>query len=155
MTNPSGFAIESFHDPLKGRTIVYHVTKLIEFCYGHRLTHYEGKCRHLHGHNGRVEIELKGDGLDPRGMLIDFGEIKRTMKAWIDENLDHRMILKADDPLADALRALDQPVTTIGENPTAEALARLIFAKAREFGLPVSAVRMWETSDSCATYTGD
>ena len=134
---------------------MYHVTKLIEFCYGHRLTQYEGKCRHLHGHNGRVEIELHGEELDPRGMLIDFGEIKRTMKAWIDENLDHRMILKADDPFVAALRALDQPVTTIGENPTAEALARLIFLKAREFGLPVSAVRMWETSDSCATYRGN
>ncbi len=72
---------------------MFHVTKLIDFCYGHRLLKYEGKCRHLHGHNGRVEIRLRGDTLDERGMLMDFGDVKETMKRWIDDNLDHRMIL--------------------------------------------------------------
>lgn len=134
---------------------MFSVTKNIDFCYGHRLTRYVGKCQHLHGHNGRVEIEISGEELDERGMLTDFGDIKRLMKTWIDETLDHRMILKDDDPFVEVLRERGEPVFTIDENPTAEALARLIFLKARELGLPVSRVRMWETSDSFAAYSGD
>lgn len=37
---------------------MYFLTQELEFCYGHRLIHYSGKCRFLHGHNGRVEIVL-------------------------------------------------------------------------------------------------
>ena len=51
------------------------VKKVIEFCYGHRLLDYDGKCRNLHGHNGQLEIEVDSGGLDPLGMVIDFGEI--------------------------------------------------------------------------------
>ncbi|HLB03050.1 MAG TPA: 6-carboxytetrahydropterin synthase, partial [Nitrospiria bacterium] len=46
---------------------MYKVTKHILFCYGHRLLNYDGKCKHLHGHNGRVEIELTSPKLDHRG----------------------------------------------------------------------------------------
>lgn len=134
---------------------MFSVTKNIEFCYGHRLTNYSGKCQHLHGHNGRVEIELSGEDLDDRGMLTDFTDIKRLVKQWIDDNLDHRMILKASDPMAALLRERGEPVYMIEENPTAEALAKLIFLKTREMGLPVSRVRMWETSDSYAAFSGD
>ena len=35
----------------------FKVTKQIEFCYGHRLLNYDGKCKHLHGHNGLLEID--------------------------------------------------------------------------------------------------
>ncbi len=37
------------------------------FCYGHRLLNYDGKCKHLHGHNGRVIISLEAPTLDNRG----------------------------------------------------------------------------------------
>ncbi|MFP6574748.1 MAG: 6-carboxytetrahydropterin synthase, partial [Pirellulaceae bacterium] len=37
---------------------MYYVTRQIDFCYGHRLLNYEGKCRHLHGHNGRAVIKI-------------------------------------------------------------------------------------------------
>ncbi|MCE5230566.1 6-carboxytetrahydropterin synthase [bacterium] len=131
---------------------MYRVAKSIDFCYGHRLTNYPGKCRFLHGHNGRVRIEIEGDGLDARGMLADFGDIKRVMKQWIDENLDHRMILNRNDPALEWFRQNGEPHYTIDENPTAEAIARLIHSKAREFGLPVTRVLLWETPDSCAEY---
>ena len=32
-------------------------------------------------------------------MLVDFAEIKRKVQQWIDENLDHNMLLCQDDPL--------------------------------------------------------
>ena len=50
---------------------MYTVTQSVAFCYGHRLLHYEGKCRHLHGHNARAVITLEGNELDQRGMLYD------------------------------------------------------------------------------------
>src|SRR5262245_45423300 len=134
---------------------MYRVNKSIEFCYGHRLLNYSGKCRYLHGHNGRVEIEISGTTLDNRGMITDFGDIKRTMKQWIDENLDHRMILCRDDPTVKYLLGQGEPLHLIDENPTAEVIAKLIFGKARELGLPVSCVRLWETPDSCATFCGE
>jgi 6-pyruvoyltetrahydropterin/6-carboxytetrahydropterin synthase len=133
--------------------LMYRVVKCLDFCYGHRLQDYEGKCKHLHGHNGRVEIEMAGDTLDRRGMVTDFGDIKRVMKVWIDENLDHRMLLREDDPALEFIRSAGEPHYTMKENPTAEAIARLIFGKARELGLAVSRVTLWETPDSFATYS--
>ncbi len=132
---------------------MYRVTKHIDFCYGHRLINYEGKCRYLHGHNGRVEIELTGDRLDERGMVTDFGDIKRLVKQWIDGNLDHRMILNRNDPALEYIRASGEPHYVIDENPTAEAIARLIYSQARGLGLPVSRVVLWETPDSYAEYS--
>ena len=61
---------------------MYRVTREIEFCYGHRLLNYAGKCRHLHGHNGRAVITLQAPRLDERGMLVDFGDIKREVQRW-------------------------------------------------------------------------
>lgn len=131
---------------------MFKVTKYIDFCYGHRLMNYDGKCRHLHGHNGRVEIEIAGEKLDERGMVVDFGEIKSVMKRWIDENLDHRMILRKDDPALPSLRAQCEPFFLTDENPTAETIARLIFEQTRKAGFPVTRVVLWETPDSFATY---
>lgn len=131
---------------------MYRVAKYIDFCYGHRLINYEGKCRYLHGHNGRVRIELAGDGLDARGMLADFGDIKRVVKQWIDDNLDHRMILSRQDPMLAYFQANGEPHYVIDENPTTEAIARLIYTKARELGLPVTRVVLWETPDSSAEF---
>ena len=84
---------------------MFQVTKEIRFCYGHRLLKYEGKCRHLHGHNGRAVITLQAAGLDGLGMVMDFSQIKRVVGGWIDANLDHRMILHRDDPALPHLQA--------------------------------------------------
>ena len=83
---------------------MFQVTREIDFCYGHRLLNYDGKCKYLHGHNGRAVITLEAEGLDDRGMVLDFSDIKRVVATWIDENLDHRMILHRDDPAIPALR---------------------------------------------------
>ena len=132
---------------------MYSVTKRIEFCYGHRLMDYDGVCRHPHGHNAVVEIDIRADQLDRRNMVADFSDIKRIVKGWIDRELDHKMILRQDDPLADALRKMGEPVYLVESNPTAERIAPLIFDKSREHGLPVSRVTVWETPTSWATYT--
>ena len=105
---------------------MFRVTREIDFCYGHRLLNYDGKCKYLHGHNGLAIITLESESLDDRGMVIDFSEIKRVVNQWIDDNLDHRMILQRADPMVPILREMNEPVYLIDTNPTAENIARLI-----------------------------
>ena len=133
---------------------MYSVTKRIDFCYGHRLLDYDGLCKHPHGHNAVAEIEVRTETLDRRNMVVDFGDIKRLVKEWIDRELDHRMILRHDDPLVKALQALGEPVYVLDSNPTVERIARLVFDISREQGLPVDRVTVWETPSSWATYAG-
>ena len=87
-------------------------------------------------------------------MVCDFSDIKRVMKTWIDEKLDHKMILRQDDPLVPVLEELGEPVYRIEVNPTAENIARLLYEQAVEAGLPISKVTLWETVDSFAVYVG-
>ena len=132
---------------------MYRVTETVEFVYGHRLLHYKGPCAHLHGHNGRVEIEVEAADLDGRSMVADFADIGRIVREWIAGNIDHRMMLHRDDPLVAVLRAHDEPVFTMEQDPTAEEIARLIFEQCAARGLTVSSVRLWETPDSSAIYS--
>jgi 6-pyruvoyltetrahydropterin/6-carboxytetrahydropterin synthase len=132
---------------------MYSVTKRIDFCYGHRLLDYDGVCKHPHGHNAIAEVELRTETLDQRNMVADFNDIKRIIKGWIDRELDHKMILRRDDPLVPLLESLGEPIYLVESNPTVERIARLIFDISREQGLAVERVTVWETPTSWATYT--
>ena len=131
---------------------MYSVTREISFCYGHRLLGYNGKCRHLHGHNGKAVITLGAESLDELGMVVDFSRLKRVVGGWIDEALDHKMLLHKDDPLLAHLQAKGEPVYVMDVNPTAENIARLIFDYTMREGFPVIEVRLWETESCFATY---
>ncbi len=131
---------------------MFEVTKEIHFCYGHRLLNYEGKCRYLHGHNGRAVITLAASALDGLGMVVDFSQIKRVVGAWIDHQLDHRMLLHRDDPVLPTLQQQGEPVFLMDVNPTAENIAKLIYEFVASEGFPVTEVILWETEDSCAVY---
>ncbi len=131
---------------------MYQVTREFRFCYGHRLLDYAGKCRYLHGHNGRAVITLAADQLDRLGMVMDFSEMKRILQAWIDETLDHKMLLHRDDPAVPMLRQLGEPFYVMNGNPTAENIARLIHDFTKERGFPVIEVTLWETDNCYASY---
>lgn len=84
------------------------ISKDFEFCYGHRV-HTQvlnGKyandlkcaCRHLHGHEGKMQVHLTADRLDSTGMVTDFRHLE-WLKRWINENIDHQFILDKNDPL--------------------------------------------------------
>ena len=132
---------------------MFRVSQEIDFCYGHRLLNYDGKCKHLHGHNGRLIIVLEAENLDERGMLVDFGDIKRSVRTWVDNELDHRMILNRNDPIIPYLQSINEPMYLIDWNPTAENIARLVYEYAAKQGLPVKEVLLWETPKSYATYS--
>ena len=129
------------------------VTREIPFCYDHRLLDYDGKCRHLHGHNGRAVITLAAAALDPLGMVVDFSRLKHVVGGWIDEHLDHKMLLHKDDPILPFLRQQGEPVFVLDVNPTAENIARLIFDYTAGQGFPVVEVKLWETDSCFATYS--
>ena len=133
---------------------MYRVTRQIDFCYGHRLLNYDGKCKYLHGHNGRAIITLEAEQLDDRGMVIDFSDIKKVVSKWIDDNLDHRMILQHADPIVPVLQEMNEPMFLIDTNPTAENIARLIHEFAVGHGFPVVQTDLWETPNCFATFTG-
>ncbi len=134
---------------------MYRVTKEIWFCYGHRLLNYDGKCRNLHGHNGKAVVTCEAPALDRLGMVVDFTEVKKVIGRWVDDTLDHKMLLHRDDPVIPELRRQGEPFVTLDANPTAENIARLIFDQAAAHGLPVVEVTLWETENSFATYRPD
>lgn len=134
---------------------MFQVTREIHFCYGHRLLRHEGKCRHLHGHNGKAMVTLESSSLDGMGMVVDFGAIKRVVSAWIDATLDHRMLLHKDDPALPELKRQGEPVFVLDVNPTAENIAKLIYDYTLSQGFPVTQVTLWETHDSFAVYQGE
>lgn len=90
----------------------------------HRLSLLPGKCENIHGHSMWVELDITGMP-DERGLLngLDFGTVKRAFRGYLDENYDHRLLLNAEDRLAD----LDLPGARLCEaDPTTENIARWV-----------------------------
>ena len=131
---------------------MYSVTQELPFCYGHRLLRYPGKCGRLHGHNGLARITLRAAALDGQGMVADFDQIERALRKYLDESIDHRLLLHQDDPLVGPLRAAGEEFVAVEVNPTAENIARLIFDEARRAGFPVAEVQVVEQQGSIASY---
>jgi 6-pyruvoyltetrahydropterin/6-carboxytetrahydropterin synthase len=131
---------------------MFRVSREIDFCYGHRLLNYDGKCKYLHGHNGRAIITIESATLDDRGMVLDFSDIKRVVSTWIDEQLDHRMLLQKTDPVVPLLEKMGEPLFLMDANPTAENIARLIYDFTASRGFPIVECQLWETPRCFATY---
>lgn len=131
---------------------MFRVSREIDFCYGHRLLNYNGKCKHLHGHNGRAIITIESAMLDERGMVMDFSDIKNVVSNWIDEQLDHRMLLQRTDPVVPMLEKMGEPLFLMDENPTAENIAKLIYQFTASRGFPIVECQLWETPRCFATY---
>ena len=134
-------------------TFMYKIKKTFHLAYGHRLFGHKGKCRNLHGHNAVVEVTLKTAGLNQEKMVMDFTELGRKVKTWLDGNLDHKVILAKADPLVPILEEQGQLCYLTGRNPTAEVLAELLFKRfAGDMKLPVDEISFWETPTSMASY---
>ncbi len=132
---------------------MYTVTKTIAFCYGHRILHHQGKCRHLHGHNARASITVRAAQLDALGMVVDFSLLGRTLGAWVDAQFDHTLLLAQDDPLLPLLMQAEERVQVLDCPPTAENLARLIFLQAQQLGFDVVEVVLEEAEGSQARFS--
>lgn len=131
---------------------MYTITQKFTFCYGHRLMGHPGKCRHVHGHTSVAEVLFRFEVLQDSGMAMDFLEIKSLLGAWIDAELDHKLLLFNDDPLCRVLEKEGEPFRKLPFHPTAENIARVIFDAAIQMNLPVSQVTIWESDRSAAAY---
>ncbi|QVL32125.1 6-carboxytetrahydropterin synthase [Telmatocola sphagniphila] len=131
---------------------MYRVARELEFCFGHRLPEYDGKCRNIHGHNAKAVITLEVEVLDKLGLGTDFVQIKRIVGTWLDQHLDHKLILNESDPYVAEFQKMGIPLVLLPVNPTTENMAKYIFDYAKLQGLPVAEVTLWETPYSYATY---
>ena len=120
-----------------GTTTMFRVTREIEFCYGHRLLNYEGKCRHLHGHNGRAVVTLEGPELDSAGHARRLRRHQANGSSAGSTRTSTTTCCSAATTRSCRSSATAASAFRDGRNPTAENIARLIFDKAREAGLPV------------------
>lgn len=134
------------------------ITRKMEFDAGHRVYKHEGKCNNIHGHRYVVELECEGD-LDSVGRVVDFSVIKSLVGEWIDQHLDHGMILCKADPLVMVWGSVDmmsQKVFVMEENPTAENIAKLLHLVASDLLKPlditVTSVTIHETPNCKAVY---
>ena len=85
------------------------ISKALEFCYGHRVwtqvlnaefaNDLKCACRHLHGHEGKVEVYLESfSGALTSGMVTDFRHLE-WLKQFLNTYIDHQFIMDANDPL--------------------------------------------------------
>lgn len=149
--------------------MTYQATRYHDFSYGHRVVGHESKCRHLHGHNGRVHFTCQAAaGLDEVGRVVDFSVIKEKLCMWLEDNWDHRFLAWTHDSLIDSLfianelnpvddKILDESVVFVPFNPTAENMAaylvQVIGPKVLEgTGVELVSVVFEETSKCSAEY---
>lgn len=92
-----------------------------ELPMGHRLMDHDGNCKYAHGHNYLVTVSLSGDFDVKTGMVVDFGALKKAVRAVL-EPYDHAFVVQAGDPLEPALKPYAKVIRMI-QPPTAEMLA--------------------------------
>lgn len=131
---------------------MYKIKKIFEICYAHRLHGYPGKCGNIHGHTAKIEVTCTTDRLLANGISIDFKDLSKRVGDWLDESLDHRLILAENDPAAEEIRSTGEDVKLIDSPPSAENLARMIFNAVKEMGYPVTKVTFWESPTSAVKY---
>ena len=115
------------------------VSQAFRFEAAHRLpnvpeTH---RCRRLHGHSYRVELQLEGPVQPRSGFVTDFFDIEKAFGRLLDQ-LDHRCLNEIEGL----------------ENPTAENIAVWIWDRIRSALPQLSSVRVYETTDCWAEYDG-
>ena len=66
--------------------------------YAHRFYNFKGEAQYLHGHTGKLIIEVEDSINTGVNMVFPCNEIKKT--AWnVIKNFDHALVLREDDPL--------------------------------------------------------
>ena len=142
------------------------IVKIIQWDMGHRVLNHRSICKGLHGHRYKAEICLEGDiitksGVSEEGMVIDFADIKKIAKQFVQNQLDHAFMVweKDDESIHFFQNSKDHKVIVVRFTPTAENVAQFIFKKLNnqftdvfKTGLKLHSVKLWETPSSYAIY---
>ena len=122
---------------------MYEISVSGHFDAAHFLRGYQGKCANIHGHRWKIELALKGKELIELGIMIDFMDVKNTLKE-VTGILDHKLI--NDVP----------PFDTI--NPSAENMAKYIHeemtVRLQQMPGPIKVTRVtvWESEGAAASF---
>lgn len=139
---------------------MFKIAKEFSFDMAHMLDGHDGKCQNLHGHTYKLQVEVTGnlhlDGAK-RGMVMDYSDLKAMVKQHILDPMDHAFIYdlqsEKETKVAQLLMDLDSKVYGIPSRTTAEEMAKYMFEKLANVGLPVSLIRLWETPTSYCEYS--
>jgi 6-pyruvoyltetrahydropterin/6-carboxytetrahydropterin synthase len=138
------------------------IMRRVKFCAGHRLHHHGGKCEFFHGHNYVADFYVTAQETDDVGRVIDFADLKRLFKGWLDEHWDHGFILnQADHNGIQAIKQVEpSKFYVLPNNPTAENMAQYLLTEVCPKLLAGTAVTpskvvIWETDESFAEASND
>lgn len=140
----------------------------------HRLPLLGGKCVSLHGHSWRADITIgltdHKAGWPVDGVVVDFVALKRGIREWIDDQLDHGTMLGASDTLLPVLSDAGKVFVFDGIGltddlwwPTVENVAVLVMRAVdlilgspafSDAGLWCRTVRIQETATNAVTVHG-
>lgn len=128
------------------------VCKIFTFEAAHYLPGYDGKCRNLHGHSWKLEVEVSGLVTPRTGMVVDFSNLKNLVNDEVISKLDHTC-------LNEALAGIMEDCYGV-TNPTCENLVEWIWKKLSPMGgwtetIKLERLRLYETPDSYAEVKGE
>jgi 6-pyruvoyltetrahydropterin/6-carboxytetrahydropterin synthase len=133
------------------------IMRRIKFCAGHRLHKHGGKCEYFHGHNYIADFYVTGDEVDDIGRVIDFAELKKLFKGWLDEHWDHGFVLNQADENGLAAVKIVEPKKyyVLPYNPTSENMASYLLKEVcpkllASTGVYATKVVIWESDESFA-----
>ena len=137
---------------------MYYIETEASFDAAHFLAGYDGKCANIHGHRWRVVLAVRGEELEAdgpkRGMLKDFGDVKKELKAEADA-LDHSLLIERGSLRQKTMEALQEEGFRVLEfdfRPTAEEFARYFYERMKARGYETDSVRVYETPNNLAVY---
>lgn len=137
------------------------ITRHHEFDTAHRVMYEKVKCFNLHGHRFKVEATFSFDDVKAIGYAIDFKEIKRVGFSFVDEMLDHGVMLNPlDTDLINLTRKNGWKLWLMGlgnvgdYNPSAENIASELFYvfshlfSEKVDGIKLVNIRVYETPNA-------
>lgn len=137
------------------------IAREFSFDIAHMLDGHDGKCRNLHGHTYRLQVEITGPRLasgPKQGMVMDYADLKAIVQRHILDPMDHAFLYDTTSArecrVASLLQELDSRTYGVALRTTAENIAGHIFGTLCAQGLPVSLIRLWETPTSYCEYSG-
>lgn len=114
------------------------------FAAAHQLRGYMGKCERLHGHNWKVQAEVKANELNDIGLAIDFKDLKTCLRSLLDQ-VEHHFLNEI--PPFDKV------------NPSSENMAKWLYYqmgnKINSDRVKVSRIVVWESDTAAAVYSED
>lgn len=143
------------------------ITRTGTFDSAHRVMNEAVKCFNIHGHTYKYELTFSFKQIQKIGYCIDFKEIKRIACQWIDDYLDHAIILNPlDDSLLKTAYELKSKIWIMSLNgksycnPTVENIVKEIFLAmkilfVRYNELKIHHIRLYETPNCYTDCNGD